>query len=219
MVVVIADSARLAGVSRAEDGDAHVRAVRGADHVCGDGGEPVVAVVFISLAAAAHQGWSANLMTFPSDMFPRRTVASVAGIGGFGGAVGGMCIATFTGYLLEWTHSYVPVFMLAGTAYLGCAAADTDGVAAAGCVGDRGVGGMASGFGDERMALKIKAKDKSRWDAVSLGEVMLRFDPGDKRIWTTLIVRCVRRRRRIQRGARIKAMLRQRFGGGDGVRG
>jgi ACS family hexuronate transporter-like MFS transporter len=57
-------------------------------------------------------------MTFPSDMFPRRTVASVAGIGGFGGAVGGMCIATFTGYLLEWTHSYVPVFVLAGTAYL-----------------------------------------------------------------------------------------------------
>jgi ACS family hexuronate transporter-like MFS transporter len=78
----------------------------------------VVAVALISLAAAAHQGWSANLMTFPSDMFPRRTVASVAGIGGFGGAVGGMCIATFTGYLLEWTHSYVPVFVLAGTAYL-----------------------------------------------------------------------------------------------------
>jgi MFS transporter, ACS family, hexuronate transporter len=77
-----------------------------------------VAVGLISLAAAAHQGWSANLMTFPSDMFPRRTVASVAGIGGFGGAVGGMCIATFTGYLLEWTHSYVPVFALASTAYL-----------------------------------------------------------------------------------------------------
>jgi ACS family hexuronate transporter-like MFS transporter len=77
-----------------------------------------VAVGLISLAAAAHQGFSANLLTFPSDMFPRRTVASVAGIGGFGGAVGGMGIATFTGYLLEWTHSYVPVFMLAGTAYL-----------------------------------------------------------------------------------------------------
>ncbi len=77
-----------------------------------------VAVGLIALAAAAHQGFSANLLTFPSDMFPRRTVASVAGIGGFGGAVGGMGIATFTGYLLEWTHSYVPVFMLAGTAYL-----------------------------------------------------------------------------------------------------
>jgi ACS family hexuronate transporter-like MFS transporter len=77
-----------------------------------------VAVGLIAMAAAAHQGFSANLMTFPSDMFPRRTVASVAGIGGFGGAVGGMCIATFTGYLLEWTKSYVPVFVLAGTAYL-----------------------------------------------------------------------------------------------------
>jgi MFS transporter, ACS family, hexuronate transporter len=76
-----------------------------------------VAVALIGLAAAAHQGWSANLMTFPSDMFPRRTVASVAGIGGFGGAVGGMCIATFTGYLLQLTHSYVPVFVMAGTAY------------------------------------------------------------------------------------------------------
>ncbi len=77
-----------------------------------------LAVGLISLAAAAHQGFSANLMTFPSDMFPKRTVASVAGIGGFGGAVGGMCIATFTGYLLEWTHSYVPIFILAGSAYL-----------------------------------------------------------------------------------------------------
>ncbi len=77
-----------------------------------------LAVGLIGLAAAAHQGWSANLMTFPSDMFPRRTVASVAGIGGFGGAVGGMGIATFTGFLLQWTGSYVPVFALAGSAYL-----------------------------------------------------------------------------------------------------
>jgi ACS family hexuronate transporter-like MFS transporter len=77
-----------------------------------------LAVTLIGLAAAAHQGWSANLMTFPSDMFPRRTVASVAGIGGFGGAVGGMGIATFTGLLLQWTDSYVPVFAIAGSAYL-----------------------------------------------------------------------------------------------------
>ena len=77
-----------------------------------------LAVVLIGVAAAAHQGWSANLMTFPSDMFPRRTVASVAGIGGFGGAVGGMGIATFTGFLLQRTHSYVPVFAIAGSAYL-----------------------------------------------------------------------------------------------------
>jgi len=77
-----------------------------------------LAVALIGLATAGHQGWSANLFTLPSDMFPRQTVASVVGIGGFGGAVGGMCIATFTGFLLEKTGSYVPVFVMAGSAYL-----------------------------------------------------------------------------------------------------
>jgi ACS family hexuronate transporter-like MFS transporter len=76
------------------------------------------AVALIGLAAAAHQGWSANIFTLPSDMFPRRAVASVVGIGGFGGAVGGMVIATFTGFLLQFTGSYVPVFIMAGSAYL-----------------------------------------------------------------------------------------------------
>ncbi len=77
------------------------------------------AVALISLATAAHQGWSANLFTLASDMFPRRAVASVVGIGGFGGAIGGMCIATFTGFLLQLTHdNYVPVFVIAGSAYL-----------------------------------------------------------------------------------------------------
>ena len=76
------------------------------------------AVALISVAAASHQGWSANLSTLASDMFPRRAVASVVGIGGFGGAVGGMFIATFTGFLLQFTGSYVPVFIMAGSAYL-----------------------------------------------------------------------------------------------------
>jgi ACS family hexuronate transporter-like MFS transporter len=76
------------------------------------------AVALVSLAAASHQGWSANLFTLASDMFPRRAVASVTGIGGFGGAVGGMFIATFTGFLLGFTGSYVPVFIMAGSAYL-----------------------------------------------------------------------------------------------------
>ncbi len=76
------------------------------------------AVALVSLAAAAHQGWSANLFTLASDMFPRHAVASVVGIGGFGGAVGGMLIATFTGFLLQFTGSYVPVFIMAGSAYL-----------------------------------------------------------------------------------------------------
>jgi ACS family hexuronate transporter-like MFS transporter len=76
------------------------------------------AVVLVGLATAAHQGWSANLFTTVSDMFPRRAVASVVGIGGFGGAVGGMLIATFTGFLLQFTGSYLPVFIMAGSAYL-----------------------------------------------------------------------------------------------------
>ena len=76
------------------------------------------AVALLGLATAAHQGFSANLFTIVSDMFPRRAVASVVGIGGFGGAVGGMCIATFTGVLLQFTGRYLPVFIVAGCAYL-----------------------------------------------------------------------------------------------------
>jgi ACS family hexuronate transporter-like MFS transporter len=76
------------------------------------------AVGLISLATAAHQGWSANLYTLVSDTFPRRAVGSVVGIGGFAGAVSGMLIATVTGYMLQWTGSYVPVFFVAASAYL-----------------------------------------------------------------------------------------------------
>lgn len=77
-----------------------------------------LAVGLIGMATAGHQGWSANVFTLTSDMFPRHAVASVVGIGGFAGAVGGMMIATFTGFLLETTGSYVPVFLMAGSAYL-----------------------------------------------------------------------------------------------------
>jgi ACS family hexuronate transporter-like MFS transporter len=76
------------------------------------------AVALVSLATAGHQGWSANMFTFASDLFPRRAVASVVGIGGFGGAVGGMLIAAFTGWILQVTRSYVPIFMIAGSIYL-----------------------------------------------------------------------------------------------------
>jgi len=77
-----------------------------------------LAVALIGLATAGHQGWSANVYTLASDLFPRRAVASVVGIGGFAGAVGGMLISTVIGLLLQLTGSYVPVFMLAGGAYL-----------------------------------------------------------------------------------------------------
>ncbi|GAB3049880.1 MFS transporter [Stenotrophomonas tumulicola] len=104
------------------------RARKGAMLVCALAVVPIIfaagadnlwlAVGLIGLATAGHQGWSANVFTLPSDMFPRRAVASVVGIGGFAGAVSGMLISTFTGFLLQSTGSYVPVFLMAGSAYL-----------------------------------------------------------------------------------------------------
>jgi ACS family hexuronate transporter-like MFS transporter len=77
-----------------------------------------LAVALVSLAAAAHQGWSANLFTLVSDTFPRRAVGSVVGMGGMAGAVGGMVIALIVGEVLQRTGSYVPIFIIAGSAYL-----------------------------------------------------------------------------------------------------
>ena len=77
-----------------------------------------VAVAIIGLAAAAHQGWSANLFTLTSDLFPRRAVGTIVGLGGFAGAVGGMLIAKFAGWTLEATGSYVPLLLFAGLTYL-----------------------------------------------------------------------------------------------------
>ncbi len=77
-----------------------------------------VAVALIGLATAAHQGWSANLFTMTSDMFPRQAVGSVVGFGGMLGAIGGMLIAKLTGYILAATGSYVPVFLIASFAYI-----------------------------------------------------------------------------------------------------
>jgi MFS transporter, ACS family, hexuronate transporter len=76
------------------------------------------AVFIIGLAAAAHQGFSCNLLTLPSDMFPAATVASVVGIGGTAGAIGGMLIAKVVSYALQRTHSYALPFFMAGSAYL-----------------------------------------------------------------------------------------------------
>jgi ACS family hexuronate transporter-like MFS transporter len=76
------------------------------------------AVLLVSLAAAAHQGWSANLFTLTSDMYPRRAVGSVVGIGGRAGAIGGMVISLVVGEILQRTGSYVLVFFIAGSAYL-----------------------------------------------------------------------------------------------------
>ncbi|HEV7698801.1 MAG TPA: MFS transporter [Pyrinomonadaceae bacterium] len=77
-----------------------------------------LAVALIGLAAAAHQGWSANIFTLSSDMFPKQAVGSVVGIGGMLGAVGGMIISPLVGYILDRTGSYVPIFAIAASAYL-----------------------------------------------------------------------------------------------------
>ncbi len=75
------------------------------------------ATLLIGLAAAGHQGFSANLYTLTSDQFPLRAVGSVTGIGGMAGAIGGMLIAEVVGHLLQWTGSYVIPFFIAASAY------------------------------------------------------------------------------------------------------
>ena len=81
------------------------------------------AVLLIGLAAAGHQGFSANLFTLSSDLFPAKAVGSVVGIGGMAGAIGGMLIAKIVGYVLQWTGSYMVPFFIAGFAYLAAVAA------------------------------------------------------------------------------------------------
>jgi ACS family hexuronate transporter-like MFS transporter len=83
------------------------------------------AVGLISLAAAAHQAWSANIYTTASDMFPKNTVSSIIGIGGMAGAVGGILFPLVVGHLLDYYKAqghigagYNLLFMISGGAYL-----------------------------------------------------------------------------------------------------
>jgi ACS family hexuronate transporter-like MFS transporter len=77
-----------------------------------------VTTILIGLAAAAHQGWAANLYTLVSDLFPKQAVASVVGLGGMFSALTGMAFAQSTGLILETTGSYWSLFVIAGSAYL-----------------------------------------------------------------------------------------------------
>jgi ACS family hexuronate transporter-like MFS transporter len=77
-----------------------------------------LAIMIIGVAAAAHQGWSANIFTTASDMFPKKAVGSVVGLGGFAGSVGGMILLTTSGYIVQGTGSYIPLFIICGSAYL-----------------------------------------------------------------------------------------------------
>ncbi len=86
---------------------------------------PWYAVLIIGIAASAHQAWSANIFTTASDMFPKKAVASIIGIGGMAGAVGGILIARLAGVLLDhykalgdiYTGYYI-MFMICGLAYI-----------------------------------------------------------------------------------------------------
>ena len=78
-----------------------------------------IAVALLSLAAAAHQGWSANVYTTSSDMFASRHVATVVSFGQVSGAVGGAIFQPVVGHVVQWTHSYVPLFIYSAAAYLG----------------------------------------------------------------------------------------------------
>ncbi len=75
-------------------------------------------VAIVGLATAAHQGFSCNLFTFPSDVFPRQAVGSLVGIGGTAGAIGGMLLSKYTGWVLDRVGSFAPIFALGGSAYL-----------------------------------------------------------------------------------------------------
>ncbi len=76
-----------------------------------------IAVAMLSLAAGAHQGWSANLFTTASDMFPQSAVGAVVGIGGMAGSVGGVLLSVSAGWILQLTHSYVSLFAIAALVY------------------------------------------------------------------------------------------------------
>jgi ACS family hexuronate transporter-like MFS transporter len=76
------------------------------------------AIGLLGVAAGAHQGWSANLYTTVSDMFPRSSVGSVVGIGSMAGSLGGALLAFYTGHILQKTHSYSTLFVLASSVYL-----------------------------------------------------------------------------------------------------
>ena len=84
-----------------------------------------IIVALISLAAAAHQAWSANIFTTASDMFPRRAVSSIIGIGGMAGSIGGIIFQPLVGRILDYfTHEgnksigYNIIFLICGLSYL-----------------------------------------------------------------------------------------------------
>jgi MFS transporter, ACS family, hexuronate transporter len=79
-----------------------------------------LAVVLISMATFAHQGYAANIFTIVSDIYPKNAVGSVTGLSGFAGAIGGVIFSGAVGLILQITGSYYVVFAIASLAYLMC---------------------------------------------------------------------------------------------------
>jgi ACS family hexuronate transporter-like MFS transporter len=77
-----------------------------------------ISASLIALAGAAHQAWSANIFSLASDMFPRRVVGSVTGLGGMAGSLGGIALFILVGYLKDHHVSYAPIFIAAAVGYL-----------------------------------------------------------------------------------------------------
>jgi ACS family hexuronate transporter-like MFS transporter len=79
-----------------------------------------LAIGLIALAAGGHCGWSANVFSLMSDVFPKNAIGSIAGFGGFAGAVGGATAAYLIGRILQNTgvDGYAVPFAVAGGGYL-----------------------------------------------------------------------------------------------------
>ncbi|HUZ05140.1 MAG TPA: MFS transporter [Acidobacteriaceae bacterium] len=109
-------------------GASMVRARKAALLVCALGALPVLLVIhathlwtvvgILGVVTAAHQGWSANIFTTASDMFPRGTVATIVSMGTFCASVGAIFFSMLVGWVLQWTHHYAPLFVIAAFAYL-----------------------------------------------------------------------------------------------------
>jgi ACS family hexuronate transporter-like MFS transporter len=83
-----------------------------------------LAVLLIGIALAGHQAFSTNLLSIPPDMFPKRAVGSVIGLGGFAGGIGGMIMAKSTGLVLDATQgNYTIIFAICTTVYFVAVAA------------------------------------------------------------------------------------------------
>ncbi|HUI08407.1 MAG TPA: MFS transporter [Verrucomicrobiae bacterium] len=77
-----------------------------------------LATSFFALATAANQGWSATMYTVVSDIFPKRAVASVVGLGGMFSSVSAMGFSWLVGHILQSTGAYDQILLLCGAAYL-----------------------------------------------------------------------------------------------------